>query len=559
MRVAIYARFSNSDRQNARSCIDQIAVCRDHAARRGWVVVAIYQDDGISGFAMANRPGILAAIAAGARGEFDLLLGEDVDRFARNLGHLAAIKDDLEYARARLATLTHDRVELMHIAFNGGGAEQYLVDLGHKTSRGMRANAQRGLATGARLYGYRTQPGGAVEIVPEEAATVLRIFDLFAVKLMSGREIADVLNTERVPGPRGGWWNASTLLGEAKRGNGVLRSEVYAGVKVWNRDEVRKDPRTGQRTHNFRPPAEWQRTPVEHLRIVPAELWEASQARFAATARMTLSARGNQRRPGVFSGLLKCGLCGAGYTSYSKTRLVCAGHRERGPSACSNAKMVDRALVERRVLDGLAQRMLSREAIAAYVRAYHAAWTRIDRENRDRRRPLERRLGELSRSIERIVDAPELLIASPALRDKLAALEAEKATIDHELTAQDRDTAPAVTIHPKAGEAYIETVERLRDALADIGADPVEAAANRPLIDRVRGLVDRIDIIPDEAAPGGVTLRLHGNLSWVLEGSDAGAWRAPTAVNGGSPLVAGGGIGPAPSSVFDVPLHAEAA
>ena len=77
-------------------------------------------------------------------------------------------------------------------------AELYLVNLSQKTSRGMRANAEQGLATGSRLYGYRSQPGGALEIVPTEAATIVRIFERYAAG-DTGRDIAAALNVEGVP------------------------------------------------------------------------------------------------------------------------------------------------------------------------------------------------------------------------------------------------------------------------------------------------------------------------------------------------------------------------
>src|SRR5579863_7419223 len=51
MRCALYARFSNDERQNRLSAEDQLVVCRRHADARGWEVVAEYRDEGISGAA----------------------------------------------------------------------------------------------------------------------------------------------------------------------------------------------------------------------------------------------------------------------------------------------------------------------------------------------------------------------------------------------------------------------------------------------------------------------------------------------------------------------------
>lgn len=563
MRAALYARFSNADRQNARSCEDQLAVLREHAARRGLSVVATFQDDGISGAAMANRPGILAALAAGATSAFDILLVEDEDRIARNLGHLAAIRDELRMGGVTLATLHTDVVETMHIAFKGAFAEQYLVDLGRKTSRGMRANAERGLATGARKYGYRTRPGGETVIEPDEAEVIRQVFALFADEGLSGREIADRLNRARTPGPTGGAWNASTLLGSATRGNGLLRSEIYIGQKVWNRDQVVKDPRTGARAHRYRPPNEWRRTPVPHLRILDDALFARAQARLRQAAGLSLADRGNARKPGLFSGLLKCGVCGASYTAYSKTRLTCAAHREKGPSVCPNARMVDRAQVEARALEGLRTRLLAPDAVAAYVRAYHAAWAKLEREAETRRRPLERRVGELSRAVERLVDHIVAGTATAATNARLVALEADLAQARAELAAaasqaQAATTNAPVTLHPNAADGYARKVEQLHQVLADITAEPQQAQANRKLIDAVRGLVQKIEIIPDAEAPAGARLRLHGDLSRLLAGTETD----PPRLRAGSPLVAGGRYSPAPrpspAIVLDLALTAAA-
>ncbi|HCW49923.1 MAG TPA: recombinase family protein, partial [Brevundimonas sp.] len=197
-RVALYARYS-SDRQNERSISDQLNLLIQHAAAKGWAVVATYTDAAISGSAMANRPGLLSALAAAERGEFDLLLAEDEDRLARNLEHLAHVANRLADVGAGIATLSTDRVQDMHVAFKGLIAQDFIRNLSLKTKRGMASNAEKGLATGSRLYGYRSQPGGLVEIVPEQAEVIRRIFAMYVHDRMSSREIAERLNQDRIP------------------------------------------------------------------------------------------------------------------------------------------------------------------------------------------------------------------------------------------------------------------------------------------------------------------------------------------------------------------------
>jgi site-specific DNA recombinase len=56
-RAAIYARFS-SDLQRDRSIDDQVALCREYAARNGYEVVAIFEDRALTGASIKLRAGI---------------------------------------------------------------------------------------------------------------------------------------------------------------------------------------------------------------------------------------------------------------------------------------------------------------------------------------------------------------------------------------------------------------------------------------------------------------------------------------------------------------------
>ena len=58
MKVALYSRYS-TDRQNESSIADQVRVCSEYAQRQDWQVVERFTDEGISGAAVGNRPGVL--------------------------------------------------------------------------------------------------------------------------------------------------------------------------------------------------------------------------------------------------------------------------------------------------------------------------------------------------------------------------------------------------------------------------------------------------------------------------------------------------------------------
>jgi site-specific DNA recombinase len=85
---------------------------------------------------------------------------------------------------------------------------------------------------------------------------------------MSPRAIAAGLNADFIAAPRGPHWNSSTINGNAKRRNGILKNPIYSGKNIWNRVRMVKDPSTGRRVSRINPENEWQSVEVEKWRIV---------------------------------------------------------------------------------------------------------------------------------------------------------------------------------------------------------------------------------------------------------------------------------------------------
>lgn len=53
---------------------------------------------------------------------------------------------------------------------------------------------------------------------------------------MTPYSIAHELNTDGIPGPRGGTWARSALYADPKRGGvGIVGNPLYRGEVVWNR------------------------------------------------------------------------------------------------------------------------------------------------------------------------------------------------------------------------------------------------------------------------------------------------------------------------------------
>nr|WP_243411492.1 recombinase family protein [Phaeobacter sp. JL2872] len=82
---------------------------------------------------------------------------------------------------------------------------------------------------------------------------IRRIFNEYANGKSPGA-IAASLNAEGIPSPSGRKWNDSTIRGNAKKRDGMLRNEAYVGGITYGRNRFSRDPDTGNRIS--RPAAE---------------------------------------------------------------------------------------------------------------------------------------------------------------------------------------------------------------------------------------------------------------------------------------------------------------
>ena len=520
--VALYARYS-SDQQREASIEDQLRLCRVYAEKQDWVVAGTYQDRAVSGASLI-RPGIQALLADALQGRFDVVLAEALDRISRDQEDVAGVFKRMAFADVKIITLSEGEITHLHVGLKGTMNALFLKDLADKTRRGLRGRVEAGKAGGGLCYGYDVVKGsdaagepvrGERRINKAEAEIVRRIFREFASG-KSPRAIAVDLNREGVPGPFGNAWGDTTIRGHASRGNGILNNELYVGRLVWNRQRFIKDPSTGKRVSRRNPEAEWIRTEVPELRIVDDALWQAAKARqaelaklFAATTIGVREARAKRlsttRRP-VFllSGLLTCGSCGGKYGVILKDRYGCLNHHRRG--SCDNGRTIRRPVIEQRVLSGLSERLVSAEAVAEAVRAYHQEMNRQNHERRAQTEADRHALPKIERAISGIMVAIEDSMYQPAMKVRMVALEQQKAEIEARLVSA---TPELPDVNPNIADVYRRKVVRLADALADTEASQEAAAA-------IRSLIGDIVLTPGDRR-GEINATLRGELMAILE------------------------------------------
>ena len=430
MRVAIYARYS-SDLQREASIADQFRMCRLRAEKEGWTVVAEYSDHSVSGSSMIQRPGLQALVMDSARGRFDLVLAEALDRISRDQEDIAGIYKRMRYADVRMLTLSEGEISELHVGLKGTMNALFIKDLADKTRRGLRGRIEDGKSGGGNSYGYDVvkkldgngEPiRGDRTINEAQAAVIRRIFADYNAGL-SSRAIAMALNREGVPGPMGREWGPSTIHGNRERGTGILNNELYVGRLVWNRLRYVKDPDTGRRVSRLNPESEWVVQAVPDLRIVDQALWDAVKARqgelaFSTRSRPEGNPLNDRRRPKhLFAGLIKCGYCGGGYSMISKDLLGCSTARNKG--TCDNRVNIRRDTLEASVLNGLKKHLMEPELFREFCAEFTKEVNRLRLERGADLEVARRELDKIGRQISQIIEAITDGMYHPSIKEKM--------------------------------------------------------------------------------------------------------------------------------------------
>jgi site-specific DNA recombinase len=381
IRCAIYARYS-SDNQRQSSIEDQIRNCREAAAKKGWVVVEeyIFWDSEKTGTTMHGRSGLqsLMTLAKTKPRPFEYIIVDDTSRFGRNKAdsfknleiltfyemNLYFVEDGLDSAEAWFENAFHDKAK---------SDSQFSISLGHKVRRGRRGRFLAGYNPGGTCYGYRNVPdedptrkgdygrpavkGVYQVILLEQATIVVRIFEMYASGISLGG-IAGILNEEGIPtsqGPRTkrkAAWCKSAICE-------MLKNERYIGKTTWGCTRQVRNPETGKMEKRYLPEAQWERREQPELRIISDELWKQVQEQAARATRglgvkrLGGMSRTEASRKYLFSGLLKCGVCGGNMTitSTNPPRYGCTRHRNQ--RTCLNKATILVEALERQFVSAL--------------------------------------------------------------------------------------------------------------------------------------------------------------------------------------------------------------
>jgi hypothetical protein len=187
-----------------------------------------------------------------------------------------------------------------------------------------------------------------------------------------------------------------------------------------------------------------------------------------------------------------------------RPRAQCSrAHESEG---CSNTRYIYLDTLEEAVLATLRQQLKAPAVIAEAARAYHDERRRLSAARANGRALAERKLGEMRRALDRLVDGvADGSLAAATVGRKMVELEAEIAKAEAALAEQPG--ADLVTLHPTAIQRYLAAI----DALATSLITGVDEAAKTSL----RTLVDRVVVQPRELEKP-LQFEIHGKLMELL-------------------------------------------
>lgn len=442
----------------------------------------IRTDSEITGQSMVGRDGLndLIRLAKTEPRPFDIILIDDTSRLGRYLPDVLKLTDVLEnygvtvfFAAQGLDSRQPGFRQVFTI--QGMMDEQYVFGLRDKVHRGQRGRILNGYIHGGKCYGYKNVPvedptrrgdygrpaviGVLQEVIPEEAAVIHRIFEMYAASA-SYADVAKALNADGIlspQAPRKGKiraWCPSAI-------REMLLNEKYRGVVIWNRTQTIRNRETGKTEQRPRPESEWERVEIPELRIVSDKLWQAVREQNHrvrekhGSKRLGGMNRTKTSRLYLFSGLLECGLCGANMVIVSgvapNARYGCPYHRYRG--VCKNSVTIPQRKLERQLLAALAANLtdprLEEKRVQAFLDQLKArldAETKCAREAASQDSQLKEELAGLKREQENLVDGIAKHGFSTALSTRLATVEARVVQIQRLRDAGVELRVPEFTI-----------------------------------------------------------------------------------------------------------------
>lgn len=226
IKAAAYCRVSTDSDDQENSFLAQVKYYSDYiGSREDMILVDIYADEGITGTAMSKREEFKRLLNDAKLGRIDRVFCKSVSRFARNslecIESIRALKDcgtTVVFENDNIDTKTMNSEMVLYV--KSAFAQSEALAGSARVSSAYRMKMENGtFTTYCAPFGYRLVNGN-LEIIPEEAEIVRKIFNMY----LSGLGINSIsakLNREAIEG-NGRQWNNPAI-------RYILTNEKYIG------------------------------------------------------------------------------------------------------------------------------------------------------------------------------------------------------------------------------------------------------------------------------------------------------------------------------------------
>ena len=366
-RVAAYCRVSTDSEEQLTSYQNQMRVYTEMiAANKEWEFAGLYADEGISGTRADKRPEFQRMIRDYQNGKIDYIITKSVSRFARNtvecLEYVRSLKAQgigIFFEEQNIDTLKNESE--LYLVIYAGFAQSESESISKHITWTYRKNFEDGKVSFQykRLLGYRKGEGGKPEIVPEEAAIVERIYEMFLAG-QPVKVIAQTLQAEKIE-----------ILGKNLSFSknmimNILRNEKYCGDCILQKtvtvDCISKTRKVNQGE------APMYIVENNHPAIISREVFNRAQEELirrqalrAKSDKTSITATGKYSKYALTE-VLQCAECGSRYrrvtwTAHGRKKIVwrCISRLDYGTKHCK-----DSITVEEEALHGAVVRALNR-------------------------------------------------------------------------------------------------------------------------------------------------------------------------------------------------------
>ncbi|MBE6854925.1 MAG: recombinase family protein [Ruminococcus sp.] len=329
IKVAAYCRVSTDMEDQLHSLSAQIKYFTEYISDHiGWELIEVYYDEGITGTSVKKRDGFNRMICDCENGKINLILTKEVSRFARNTVDTLCFTRKLSALGIGVIFMndgidTRDKDGELRLTIMASIAQEESRKVSERVKWGIRRQMENGWVYGySAMLGFRVN-NGKLEIVPDEAEIVKRIFNSYVYEGKGCHTIANELNADGLFTVRGKMWREDGVCR-------ILKNDKYVGdLTQWKHYSTDFLSKRVLQNNGDNPDVPLITIKNHHEGIISREVWDLAQKQIFERGQLAREGRKYSKHY-WFSSKVFCGKCGYSYNVSGQTS------REKRPLRCVN-------------------------------------------------------------------------------------------------------------------------------------------------------------------------------------------------------------------------------